>query len=59
MKARHGAEGCPGCSFHRCGDRLGYLYPGPKVEMLQSNAKLKERAVPRVAELTGTELDVA
>lgn len=39
--------------------RLGYVYRGKMVEMRSSNAKLRERAVRMVSELTGADADVA
>lgn len=39
--------------------RLGYVYRGLMVEMRPTNAKLRERAVLMVAELTGAEVEVA
>lgn len=39
--------------------RLGYVYRGLMVEMRPTNAKLRERAVLMVAELTGADLDLA
>ena len=39
--------------------RLGYVYRGLMVEMRPSNAKLRERAVRMVADLTGADLDTA
>ena len=39
--------------------RLGYVYRGLMVEMRPTNAKLRERAVVIVAQLTGAEMDAA
>ncbi|WP_375449626.1 N-acetylmuramic acid 6-phosphate etherase [uncultured Devosia sp.] len=39
--------------------RLGYVYGGKMVEMRPTNAKLRERSVLMVADLTGAEPDVA
>lgn len=39
--------------------RLGYVYRGLMVEMRPTNAKLRERAVRMVADLTGADLDTA
>lgn len=39
--------------------RLGFVYRGLMVEMRPTNAKLRERAVRMVSELTGAEMDVS
>ena len=39
--------------------RLGYVYRGKMVEMVLSNAKLRERAALMVADLTGADVEVA
>ena len=39
--------------------RLGYVYRGKMVEMVLSNAKLRERAALMVADLTGADIEVA
>jgi N-acetylmuramic acid 6-phosphate etherase len=39
--------------------RLGYVYRGKMVEMVLSNAKLRERAALMVVDLTGADIEVA